>query len=49
MGIFVERSWGLWVELFRGLPYGDPYVALLSLAVVLAVLGIGVKQLLNPV
>jgi len=48
MDVVVFRTWDLWVALFRGLPYGDPYVALLSLLAVLALLGIGVKKVLSP-
>ena len=41
---FIETGWDLWAGLFKAIPYGDPYVA----AIAMALLFVVVDRIVRP-
>ena len=44
LGFIIKLGWTLWAKLFSAMPYGDPWIAAVALAIVLVV----VDRVLRP-
>ena len=44
IGAIIKAAWALWAKLFSAMPYGDPWIAAVALAIVLVV----VDRVLRP-
>ncbi len=47
LGLYMDGLWSLWVSLANGVPYWDPYGAMSTVILGLALIGLAVKKVMD--